>query len=243
MTDDPFRHHPGLRGLIEDPDTSFFRNFTTEEMDARVAEHGVGPGWRHSDAEREAFRQTALAGRRGRDLWVFAYGSLMWNPAIRFEEARRAILPGQSRRFILLDTLGGRGTADRPGVMAALDRDPHGPGCHGLAFRIAADRLETETEILWRRERIAPAYHESFLTAETDQGPIEVLAFTADRGADMIVPDLPFDKQVEYAATGTGFLGSSLDYLENLAAHFAELKIDDPDLARLLHAARTYARR
>lgn len=238
MPDDPFRHHPGLRGLIEDPLTSFFRDFRPEEMDARLAEQGIEPGWRYPDAEREAYRNAALSGRETHDLWVFAYGSLMWNPALVFEEVRRAWLPSHARRFILKDTFGGRGTPDRPGVMAALDT---GPGCHGLAFRIAAARLDTETEILWRRERVAPCYHEAFLPAETDHGPIEVLAFTADHGADMIVPDLGHAEQVEYAATGAGFLGTSLEYLENLAAHFAELKIEDPELTRLLHDARAFS--
>ncbi|WP_425051650.1 gamma-glutamylcyclotransferase [Psychromarinibacter sp. S121] len=235
---DPYRHHPGLRGKIEDPLTSFFRTFDPAAIEAELAARGLDPMPAYPDDVREAFRNAALEDRRDSDLWVFAYGSLMWNPAFLFEEVRRAHLPGFARRFILKDVSGGRGTPDHPGVMAALDRDPDGPGCDGLAFRIAAERLEEETDILWRRERISPCYHEEFLPAGTDHGEITVLAFAADHDADMIHPDLSHADQVAYAATGEGILGTSLEYIENLAEHFEILKIEDADMARLLSDAR-----
>ena len=237
-TTDPYRHHPGLRGKIEDPLTSFFRDFDPATIEAELAARGLEPMPAYPDAEREAFRTAALDGRRDKDLWVFAYGSLMWNPAFLFEEVRRAHLPGFARRFILKDVSGGRGTPDHPGVMAALDSDPDGPGCDGLAFRIAAERLEEETDILWRRERISPCYHEEFLPASTDHGEITVLAFTADHDADMIHPDLSHEEQVTYAAFGEGILGTSFEYIQNLADRFEILNIEDPDMARLLADAR-----
>ena len=136
---DPFHHHPGLRGKIIDPAESFFRNFRVESVLeehpelAWVAEH------MHSDAEREALRHAFLADREIEDLWVFAYGSLMWDPAIEFSEVRRAYVPNYARRFILKDMLGGRGNPEAPGLMAALDK---GDGCEGLIFRIDADKVE-----------------------------------------------------------------------------------------------------
>ncbi|WP_172300079.1 gamma-glutamylcyclotransferase [Pseudoruegeria sp. HB172150] len=237
MTDDPFRHHPGLRGKITDPHKSFFRTFQPADIDAHMAAQGIGPDWRYTDETREAFRNAALEGRRDQDLWVFAYGSLMWDPALDFEEVRRARVTGYARRFILKDVMGGRGTAEVPGVMAALDT---GPGCDGLVFRIAAARLEEETRILWNRERLSPCYHETFVTAETDQGRVTALAFTADYSARMIVPDLPHDLQVQYAATGAGILGTSLEYLENLAEHFEIMRIEDHDLTHFLAEVHAY---
>ena len=75
-----------------------------------------------SNEEREATRHEILSGRRDADLWVFAYGSLMWDPAFLFEEVRRADVSGYARRFCLQDEIGGRGSRDAPGLMSALDR-------------------------------------------------------------------------------------------------------------------------
>lgn len=234
---DPFRHHPRLAALITPPEESSFRDFNPEKMDDIVRENGGPADWRLSDQAREADRQETLENRWERDLWVFAYGSLMWNPGIHFAEVRRGFAPEVERRFILRDKFGGRGTCDAPGVMAALEP---GAGCHGLAFRIAHTALEEETRLLWRRERVGHAYHSDFITVETDHGPVEALAFLANHDAELIVPDLSHADQVRFCATGKGWLGSSFDYVANLAAHFAELGIEDPGVTRLLEDARAF---
>jgi len=235
---DPFVHHPVLRGKIADPFTSFFRSFRPADLDARLRSLGAPHNWRYSDAEIEASRRACLAGRQGRDLWVFGYGSLMWDPAIRFAEVRRATVRGYARRFCVKDTLGGRGTKKVPGLMVALDE---GPACEGLAFRISGEHLDEETAILWRREQVAPAYRPVFAEVSTAGGTIEALAFVADHAAAMICPDLTRAEQVRYIATGRGFLGTSLEYLENLAAHFAALGIEDQEISGLLADARAFA--
>lgn len=234
---DPFLHHPELRDRIAAPEASFFRSFLPSDFDARMAALGRPPDWRYTDAEREARRRAALAGRLGADVWVFAYGSLMWDPAFRFAEVRVGRVAGYARRFCLKDTWGGRGTAEAPGLMAALD---HGPGCTGLAFRIAAAEVEAETEILWRREQISGAYAPLFLPLSTAQGDVEALAFVANHASPVICPDLSPDETVRYLATGTGTLGTSRAYLEGIAAQFAALGIDDPEVWALVEAVRRY---
>ncbi|MEL7343995.1 MAG: gamma-glutamylcyclotransferase, partial [Pseudomonadota bacterium] len=129
-----------------------------------------------------------------------------------------------------------RGDAQSPGLMAALDQ---GPECEGLAFRIPAEVVEEETRQLWTRERLAPAYVETFLKAETAQGAIDVLAFVADHTAELIEPGLTQDQQATYLATGSGFLGTSYEYIKNLADQFEVIGIEDPDMIALLAAAQT----
>ena len=228
---DPFSHHPELRGKVADPLQSSFRTFTTEGLAVRLKARGLPVDWWHTDAEREASRAQALAGRRGGDLWVFAYGSLMWDPAFRFEEVRRAHAPRHARRFILKDVYGGRGTFAAPGLMAALDA---GSGCDGLAFRIAGANVEQETEILWRREKIGPAYIPVFIDVDLSDRRIPALTFVADHDATLIDAGLTRAQQVEYCATGTGFMGSSADYLRNIAGQFAALGIRDEEVSELL---------
>lgn len=236
--DDPFAHHPELAGLIADPMTSFFRGVTTAKLKEEIARLGGESDWLHSDAHREELRRATLASLPAGDLWVFAYGSLMWDPAIRFAEVRRARLADYARRFILYDENGGRGTAAAPGVMAALDAcPPDDPGCEGLAFRIPAALIEDETRILWQREIIGPAYLARLVPVRLGDMSASVLTFVADHGAAAIQPQLSHDDQVRCLATGAGFLGTSFDYLKRLAVHFDALGIDDPHIGALLDEA------
>jgi len=234
---DPFAHHPELRDKISDPLQSFFRSFDIAEMAERIRENGLPTDWWYSDGEREASRAQELANCWGKDLWVFAYGSLMWDPAFRFAEVRRAYVPGYARRFILKDVHGGRGTRAAPGLMAALDS---GPGCNGLVFRIEQGNLDAETEIIWRRERIGPGYLPTFVEATLSDRSIEALTFVADHDAPIIDAGLTRAEQIRYLATGTGFLGSSLDYLKNIAEHFSALGIEDEEVSELLRETEAY---
>lgn len=229
MTDDAFAHHPELRSLIADPEVSALRSFDPHSFAASKPELGLSAFLTTLDA-REAGRRQLLTRVDG-DLWVFAYGSLMWDPAFRFVDVRRARVASHARRFILKDSFGARGTRERPGLLAALD---HGGGCDGLVFRIRASEVANETEILWRREMAGPAYVPSFVVADTGLGPVSALAFVADALSPAIVRDIPRDLQVRYIATGAGFFGSSLDYLTNIATHFTALGIEDDEVESLL---------
>lgn len=234
---DPFAAHPELRPLIRDPGQSPLRGLYAASLGKETSNPALpGPRIRSAEA-REASRRVALAGHTG-DLWVFAYGSLMWDPAMDFAEVRRAWLPGHGRRFILCDTFGARGTPEAPGLMAALDQ---GEGCHGLAFRIPDKCVEAETRNLWAREMVLPSYVPRFLPVDLDRESVRALAFLADHDTDMIRGDLTREEQVRYMATGTGFLGSSRDYLETIARQFAALGIDDPDVSALMAEVRAFA--
>ena len=233
-TTDPFVRHPELRDRIADPaEAVFFRTLSVETLFADKPDLHWVVELLHTDEVRETSRRRTLADHDGGDLWIFGYGSLMWNPAIHFAEVRRAALPGHARRFILKDIYGGRGTRDAPGLMAALDP---GDGCEGLLFRIRAEDIEAETEILWRRECIGPGYLPAFVTAEAEGAPVRALTFLADHSADTIEAGLGFDEQVRLIARGTGFLGSSRDYLAGIVDHLRTLDIHDADCAALLDA-------
>ncbi len=107
-------------------------------------------------------------------------------------------------------------------------------------FRIAAEVADRETEILWRREGLGSAYTPVFAPVTTAQGTVEALAFVADHASPVIFPDLTRDEQVKLIATGVGVLGSSREYLENIAAQMAALGIEDGDVMDLLEDVRGY---
>ena len=230
---DPFRHHPELRDRIAGAESSFFRTFRAEDL---VLRRPALRDWVYPEARREAIRAEALSGHSG-DLWIFGYGSLMWDPALRFAEVRRAHVPDHARCLILVEHRGGRGTSDAPGLIATLDA---GDGCEGLAFRIAAADVETETRILFEREMLAPGYLARFIPARIGAEDIRALTFLADHHVPDIRPDLTREEQVRYVAHGKGELGTSRDYLANIVAHFAHLGIADAECAQLLREADAY---
>lgn len=234
IPDTAFRHHPELAPLIRDPEQSFFRDLDLDAMDQRMIDRGVPMPWRRPDEEREANRRAFFEGHEG-PLWVFAYGSLMWDPAILFDEVRHARIAGFSRSMCLVDRRGARGSAEAPGLMAGL---ADGGQCDGLVFRIPAGREEAETERLWRREMIAYAYFPAFALADTPAGPVRAVCFVADPEAEMIDTRLDHATQVEYIATGEGFLGTSYEYLANMLTQFDTMQVDDPGLRGLLRDVR-----
>src|SRR4028118_1856156 len=87
-----------------------------------------------SEAELQASLSNTLQQQPDSDVWLFAYGSLIWNPVFTFVERRMGMIYGFHRRFCLW-VPAGRGTPDNPGLVLGLDR---GGSCRGIAFRIAA---------------------------------------------------------------------------------------------------------
>ena len=223
---DPFRHLPKLRDIVQNPVLSELR-VTPErlrEWDRLAAEQGAPPDWRLSDGEREERRCATLARwSRKEDLWVFGFGSLMWNPGFRFEEIRLARTDGFSRSFCIKADMA-RGNPGAPALFLALDQ---GGRCDGLALRIAARHLEEETIHLWRREMITGSYAPAFIDLETPQGAQRAVAFVVDHSNDQYAPDLHLDQQAELIAAAEGQLGRNCDYLFDVAEHLRILDLQD----------------
>lgn len=192
-----------------------------------------------SEDELRASRTAALARHPGgadADVWLFAYGSLIWNPAFRFVEHRVGQVRGLHRRFCLWTALG-RGSPYRPGLVLGLDR---GGRCRGVLYRIAADDVEAELDIVWRREMVTGAYRPRWVRAESGAGPLDALAFVIERRHERYAGTLDEDRLVETLATARGALGSCADYLFDTTSHLAQLDIADPRLERLCAAVREY---
>lgn len=237
---DPFLHLPELRGRVTPPGESTLRLTpqTLAAWDAQALARGLPADWRWSEARIEASRRDCLGSGSAQDLWVFAYGSLMWDPAIHFCELRRAALPGHQRRFSYR-TLMGRGTPERPALMLTLE--PGGSGCHGLVFRIAAPLAAQESALLWQREMIRGGYLPTLLPVHTPQGTVQALAFLANPAHPDHVGALTLAESAAVIASAEGQLGRNRDYLRQLDAQLQCLGLDDPYVRRLWAAVRALA--
>ena len=151
-----------------------------------------------SDQERHASMLSALdSWQTGQDLWVYAYGSLIWNPEFDFHEQRLSILRGHHRSLCLWSRVN-RGTPQTPGLVFGLDR---GGSCRGMTFRVPAANVPTVFEALWRREMSTGAYHPRWLRCETEKGPVTALAFVIDRANPGYVRGLLEHQTVEIVIT------------------------------------------
>jgi len=168
-----------------------------------------------SDEQREANRRATLARHpAGRDIFVFGFGSLMWNPACHVEEAISALVRGWHRRFNLWTPLG-RGTLELPGVMLGLER---GGSCRGLALRIAADKVDEETSIIWRREMLAGAYIPTWVTADLGDREVDAVTFVINPAYERYAGRLSEEILVHHLACAEGPMGACIEYLEKTVA-------------------------
>ncbi len=211
----------------------------TAERARRIAEEALKRGGvplMSEEARRASLAAARAAIPAGSDVWIFAYGSLMWNPAIRVSTSRRAHVRGYHRTFCLTMSAG-RGSIDKPGLMLAIDR---GGSCAGVAHNISADHVDSELTILWYREMLSGAYEPRWINAEIEHiGRARVLTFAINRSHPRYENSLSEDDTARRIATAEGILGSNREYLFRTAAHLAENGLRDAPLARL--AARVTA--
>lgn len=168
-----------------------------------------------SDEERNASRNVILkAVKPGEPVWVFGYGSLMWNPDFAFAEARAGLVRGWHRRFSFW-TIIGRGTPERPGLMLALEP---GGSCRGLCLAIAPENVEEATDRIWRREMLAGAYIPRWLEADTHEGRVQAISFVVNPQFERHAGRLADEEVARHIANAEGPLGPCIDYLIHTVA-------------------------
>ena len=196
----------------------------------------VDPHRALSDEALDASLEATLAKKpAGSGWWVFAYGSLLWNPLFPFADARPALLRGLHRQFCLW-SLGSRGTVKTPGLVLGLDR---GGSCRGVAYRLPASCARAELALLWRREMVVGSYKPRWLQVRQLHPAghsLTALAFVVDRAHPQYAGRLATAREAKVIATAQGVFGSSADYLERSRVALVTHGVVDPYLERLAAA-------
>jgi glutathione-specific gamma-glutamylcyclotransferase len=161
--------------------------------------------------------------------WVFAYGSLLWNPLFPFTESRPATLHGVHRRFCLWSKAS-RGTCDQPGLVLGLEP---GGSCRGVVYRLPEAEVHAELTLLWRREMVTGAYHPRWMRVRSGTRTLTALAFVVDRTHPQYAGELSVAQQAKVLSCAAGALGSSADYLEHTRVSLITHGIIDPYLESL----------
>ncbi|MEZ5844783.1 MAG: gamma-glutamylcyclotransferase [Hyphomicrobiaceae bacterium] len=176
----------------------------------------------------------ARAGLTG-ELWVFAYGSLMWRPGFTHDAAEPATLAGYNRAFCIYSTHH-RGNPARPGLVLGLDR---GGRCDGLAYRVPPELARATLAYLRAREQVNGVYREAHVPLRLKALPhreVQAVTFVVERAHPSYAGGLTLARQARLIRGARGISGANVDYLVNTLDHLGELAIREPRLERLLVA-------
>lgn len=162
-------------------------------------------------------------------MWVFGYGSLLWNPGFPVAGREVAVLHGYARSFCM-SSIHHRGTEDNPGLVLALDK-VDGAHCKGLALSVQAGHEEQTLAELRARELISSAYLERDLEVElTDGSTVTAVTYVIDPHHVQYCGGMSLEKQAQIIARAAGGRGPNTEYLYNTAGHLAEIGLADEDL-------------
>lgn len=173
------------------------------------------------------------------DLWIFGYGSLMWDPGFPYVEWAPALIFGY-HRALCISSDRWRGTPERPGLVLGLAR---GGACRGIAFLISHEDVNAVLENLWAREMRRHVYQPRWVRTRLSNKEVRALAFIADPKHYAYTSGLSVRETAERIATCCGARGANLDYLARTVLHLRELGVHDHNLQRVLAAARALVAR
>lgn len=168
-------------------------------------------------------------------MWVFGYGSLLWNPGFVPAEAVTATLSGYHRSFCML-SIHHRGSVEKPGLVLALDEAD--TECTGVAFRVEETEEDRVLADLRARELISSAYLEKHVPLALEDGrEVEALAYVISRAHEQYC-QFDLETQAQMIARSVGGRGPNPEYLFNTAAHLVQMGIEDPDMDWLVARVR-----
>jgi cation transport protein ChaC len=167
------------------------------------------------------------------DLWVFAYGSLMWRPNFHYEEKVHAVLEGAHRALCVYSVIH-RGVHSAPGLVLGLDK---GGQCEGMAFRVPARLVQDTRAYLYRRENVTNTYCAAMKPVKLMDGSrrtMPALCFLVNRRHVQYAADLPLERQAYLVRRSVGASGANIDYVMSTVEHLRALGIHDARLEQLM---------
>jgi glutathione-specific gamma-glutamylcyclotransferase len=176
------------------------------------------------------------------EIWVFAYGSLMWNPGFEVAASEEAVAYGWHRAFSLrIERL--RATSDAPGLMLALRP---GGSCAGLVLKLPCTTKRENLRTLLAREIRYTEVCEMvrWVAVKTPKGVRRALTFWASGRQSPLTEKIPLEEAAGLIAQACGPAGSCAEYLHRTVSDLADRKIYDRNLWQLqqIVAARLRAR-
>ena len=174
-----------------------------------------------------------LAGKPD-EIWVFGYGSLMWDSAFRVAERRPATLPAYRRSFCVW-TAHARGTPGNPGLGLGLLPDSDA-ACHGVALRIAPATRQSGLGSLWMRDMWTGVYDPLWVSLATEAGRLPALAFVVDTAHPQYAAGLCTAQTARCIASARGEFGACQEYFDNTLKALRDLGFSADEFTELSDA-------
>jgi glutathione-specific gamma-glutamylcyclotransferase len=205
-------------------------SLTRSDLESRRLQQTIlqsGTGVILTEAQlQESLNQTLAQQKPNSDVWLFAYGSLIWNPIFKFAEQRIGKIYGWHRSFCLWVPQG-RGTPSNRGLVLGLDR---GGSCRGIAYRIAAADVSLELPLLWRREMVVGCYIPHWVKVFDGVQQLPAITFVINRQHRAYTGKISKETMINSIATASGELGSCADYLMQTVNGLMKVGIKDQQL-------------
>jgi cation transport protein ChaC len=172
------------------------------------------------------------------DRWIFAYGSLMWNPCFTYAERCHGTLHGYERSFCIRSTHY-RGTPSQPGLTLGL---APGDKVEGYVYLISGHCWDEVYDAVLKREQATGSYIEQTLPVTLRCGDVvEAVVFIANCASSDWAGCADVQSQAEQISRSAGVMGPNIEYLSDLVRTLDDADIHDPYVKRLYEAAFTAA--
>jgi cation transport protein ChaC len=181
-----------------------------------------------------SLREALAPWQRGTPFYIFAYGSLMWNPSFTFDARHVATIRGYHRSFRVWSRIN-RGTPEKPGLVLTLEC---GGSCRGLVYRIPADLVQEQMNLIWKREMNYGSYRPKWLNCNVGDESLRALAFTVNRHCSGYAGQIPMEAVVEAISSATGRYGPAYEYLFKTIDSLREHGIRDSRVEQLASLVR-----
>ncbi len=150
-----------------------------------------------------------------KNVWLFGYGSLIWNPGIPYIQRKPARLAGFVRKF-WQGSHDHRGTAESPGRVVTLTPCEKGH-CDGIAYLVSLSTVKSVFEKLDHREQ--NGYNQTTVLLNfPDAADREAITYIAENTNPAFLGSAPKAVIAEQIALSSGPSGDNKDYLFKLAA-------------------------
>ncbi len=179
--------------------------------------------------ERELFL-SAFNGQK--NVWVLAYGSLLWDPGFTALRCVPVVVSGWRRSFCLY-SYEYRGTIECPGLVLGIEE---GGYVESMALEVAAQNACEVMGYLWDREMITRAYIPCVVFADRSDKQEQLMchSFAISSSHHQYAGSLSVDEKLEIILQAEGKSGPNIIYLLNTAKQLKKYSIKDPEIIEML---------
>jgi cation transport protein ChaC len=156
-------------------------------------------------------------------MWIFGYGSLMWNPDFIYIEKKEAILIGYKRNFCI-KTHTHRGCVNNYGIVLGLEEDQLS-SCKGILFKVTEENYKLIKEKLDKRELLEKSYTDKIIKIKTTTETINALTYISNNKSEFYI-DVHCEKKAEIIKSAEGFSGKNIDYYLNTLDKLKDMGVE-----------------